>query len=269
MDKEELKNLVNNPDFIPGIFNYCDRWCERCPYTTRCANFAISDEQFSDPESKEIENTEFWNKLNEIFQVTIDLIKEGAEEAGIDLEDLEVEITREEREVDREEAKSHELALSAKKYAEMVKDWFDEAETPIKQKEQELNLRAEIDSIESDPVGESFEINDAIEVIQWYHLFIYPKIMRALDRGEPMFDDDGKEFPSDSDGSAKIALIAMDRSIAAWGTMYRYFPEKEDEILEILVFLDRMKKKTEAEFPKARAFVRPGFDENPKHEELD
>ena len=28
-------------DFIPGIYNYCDSWCERCLYTSRCMNFAM------------------------------------------------------------------------------------------------------------------------------------------------------------------------------------------------------------------------------------
>jgi hypothetical protein len=26
--------------FIPGVYNYCDRWCERCPFTGRCRVFA-------------------------------------------------------------------------------------------------------------------------------------------------------------------------------------------------------------------------------------
>ena len=31
--------------FIVSIFNYCDRWCERCPLTARCRVFAMSAEQ--------------------------------------------------------------------------------------------------------------------------------------------------------------------------------------------------------------------------------
>ena len=27
-------------DFIPGIYNYCNRWCERCIYTEKCMNYA-------------------------------------------------------------------------------------------------------------------------------------------------------------------------------------------------------------------------------------
>jgi hypothetical protein len=30
-----------------------------------------------------------------------------------------------------------------------------------------------------------------------------------------------EEFPKDSDGSAKVALIAIDRSMAAWGHMHK------------------------------------------------
>ena len=33
------------PDMIPGIYNYCDRWCERCAYTSRCLQYQIESEE--------------------------------------------------------------------------------------------------------------------------------------------------------------------------------------------------------------------------------
>ena len=36
--------MVMEPDdqgFIPSIHNYCDRWCERCPFTSRCRAYAM------------------------------------------------------------------------------------------------------------------------------------------------------------------------------------------------------------------------------------
>ena len=36
--------MAMEPDdqgFIPSIHNYCDRWCERCPFTSRCRAYAI------------------------------------------------------------------------------------------------------------------------------------------------------------------------------------------------------------------------------------
>jgi plasmid stabilization system protein ParE len=60
---------------------------------------------------------------------------------------------------------------------------------------------------------------------------------------------------------SKVALIGMDRSIRAWGKMIQYFPHLEESILDIIAHLERLRRHTEAQFPDARAFIRPGFDE--------
>ena len=78
MDREEIKRLAADPRFITGIYNYCDRWCERCPFTSRCMNFTMTEKQFSDPESRDIQNKAFWNKLGEVFQTTLEMVKEMA-----------------------------------------------------------------------------------------------------------------------------------------------------------------------------------------------
>jgi hypothetical protein len=32
MDKEYIKKLAENPNLIPGIYNYCDRWYQHFIY---------------------------------------------------------------------------------------------------------------------------------------------------------------------------------------------------------------------------------------------
>jgi hypothetical protein len=134
-----------------------------------------------------------------------------------------------------------------------VTEWFDSAEGLFEQKTDELNLEARLELPESDPAGQASGIEDAVEIIRWYQYFIFVKLVRAL-KGK--LDD----FPEDSDGSAKIALIAITRSIAAWGQMYEHFPQRQDDILDMLVHLERLHKKAQATFPNAMAFVRPGLD---------
>jgi len=260
MDKEKVKKLAENPEFIKSIYNYCDRWCERCPFTSRCLNFALGDEQFADPESRDITNKLFWQKLSETFQVTLDLLKEAAEREGIDLDSLDIEELAGEERFNEEVAKNHECCRAAKVYSEMVDDWFDSARDIFGQKEDELNLNvlAEIPNVS--PFGESDSFEDAVQVIRWYQHQIYVKLMRAI-RGDleekpEIFD----EFPSDSDGSAKVALIAIDRSIAAWGEVRNHYPLSDSDILDLLVHLDRIRRKVERVFPDAREFIRPGFD---------
>jgi hypothetical protein len=261
MDKEQIKKLAQNPKNIPGIYNYCDRWCERCTYTFRCLNYSMSEEEFSDPKTHDLESQAFWGKLNETFKVTLELLEGMAEEQGIDLSSLDLENEKYDPKKDREASQNHECTRAAKVYASMVTKWLDSAEPIFKEKDKELNMNVRLEIPNSDPHGEADELEDAIDVIQWQQHQVYVKISRAFFSRINEDREEADDFPKDSDGSAKVALMCIDRSIAAWGRILEHFPEQEDECLEILVHLERLRRKAEQVFPDARAFVRPGFDE--------
>lgn len=101
-----------------------------------------------------------------------------------------------------------------------------------------------------------------------YQHQIYVKLIRALsglkDLGAEE-DDEGRAFQqSDADGSANVALIGIDRSIAAWARLREHFPDDRDRILDTLVLLDRLRRDVETILPNARHFKRVGFDELPE-----
>jgi hypothetical protein len=73
---------------------------------------------------------------------------------------------------------------------------------------------------------------------------------------EEAFDD-----AKDSDGSAKVSLMAIDRSVSAWRLIQMCLPERADSIKPIILDLERLRQKAEKRFPEARDFIRPGFDE--------
>ena len=276
MNRDELIELAENPDLISGIYNYCDRWCERCPFTSRCMVYATeSAESISDdPESHDLNNAKFWQKLEGIFRETHALILEWAEEMGVDLESTEAEAAIVERGKQREEAKEHPLSLSARHYAQMVQQWFKE-EFAV-----EENVHDDITG-KAHSAEEDIDVTDAIEVIHWYQFFIAAKTYRALmgleDIGDeevsdinvdPFSDDDFDDEDvllaaacHDSDGSAKIALIAIDRSLSAWRLMQNALPEKTESTVPMLIELEKLRRGIEQIFPRARDFVRPGFDE--------
>jgi len=156
---------------------------------------------------------------------------------------------------------NHPCAAASKEYYEIVDKWFKENEFLFKEKEDELYEQLIMELPLANPEHEAVTIKDAVEVITFYLFFINVKLMRAL---HGLFEDRYElpdDLPKDSDGSAKIALIAIDRSISAWGKLLKHLPKSEDEILDILVLLERLRNRTEKEFPDARKFVRPGFDE--------
>ena len=260
MNKEDLKKLAENPQFIQGIYNYCDRWCERCPFTSRCLNFAMDSEEFADQETQDINNEAFWQKLSETFQMTLELLEEAAEQEGIDLDSLDMEEYQEQERLNDELARNHECSRAAKLYSEMVDDWFSSAEDLLAPNDEELNPEVSEDVRDGDSTEIVSGFGEAVEVVRWYQHLTYVKLMRAI-RGE--LDERLEsldEFPKDSDGSAKVALIAIDRSLAAWGEIRSCFPHNNNDILNILVHLEQLRRKVEKAFPDARAFIRPGFD---------
>lgn len=249
-----LTELASNPDLISGIYNYCDRWCERCPLTSRCLVYATEQEDLDNsPESNDIRNQAFWTKLSTIFQETMETIVEWAGEMGIDLnepvdKDWEKRQTKKQLETD-----NHPLTRAGKKYAYDVAEWFRGFDQVVEFSDQRPTEK---------DIEELKQLEDAREVIDWYQYQIAVKTMRALsssiDEAEFASDD---EYQRDSDGSAKVALIGIDRSMAAWRLVQLALPERRDSIVSLILQLDRLRFRIEQRFPQAREFVRPGFDE--------
>jgi len=261
-----LPDLADDDRFIDGIFKYCDRWCERCPFASRCRHYATLAD-FSGPVAGDPDTMEFWTRLGDVLARTQRMLRAIALEHGID---PDVEPTRETAEPRNDRTvNDYGLPTGAAEYGSMVDAWFDAEMGAFQQKQDELEAMA-LMGIEC---GASYEqarrINDAVEVVRWYQHQIPMRLSRALaalaDAVDGRSGAEARErYRTIADGSAKVALIGVDRSIAAWGTLYEQFPEKADGILRALVRLQRFAAEIEGVFPEARAFVRPGFDMPPQ-----
>jgi hypothetical protein len=279
MSDDEPWELAEDRDFISGIYNYCDRWCEKCPFTSRCRVYftEAADGDLDDPEVHDINNEKFWRKLESIFREAHEKIAAWAEEAGVDLESTESQAAIAEHEQQEQEAEEHQLAELARQYAMTVQGWFAEEFVT------EQNVHDDM-MVDADGAPE-IDVARAAEVLRWYQFFVAAKVIRALmsrtrsdhslvetnagddpfaetlEENEDDFDAAPDYVQEDGNGSAKIALIAIDRSMAAWHAMEMCLPGKSDSIAPIVADLERMRWLLEQEFPDARGFIRPGFDE--------
>jgi hypothetical protein len=260
LDIKDILKKAKDPRYISGIYNYCDRWCERCIFTSRCLNYAIGEEDIGTAAMRDINNKEFWDKLHLIFQQTIEMMKELAAERGIDLSSFDIEVASDEISRQQDNAKNHDLSLAAHHYLEIVDSWFESEYSLFEQRQDELNSIIKIGIGSAGLYKEAAEINDSVEVICWYQHQIYVKLVRALSHEESVdTQEEDNTLQKDSDGSVLVALIAIDRSMGAWGKLQEYFPAKTDSIMDILLHLDRLRRMTEKTFPDARNFKRPGF----------
>jgi hypothetical protein len=278
MSEDEPLEIAEDRDFISGIYNYCDRWCEKCPFTSRCRVYftEAADGDLDDPEVHDINNEKFWRKLESIFREAHEKIAAWAEETGVDLESDESQAAIAEHEQREQEADEHQLSQLARQYAATVQEWFAEEFVT------EQNVHDDM-MVDADGAPE-IDVARAAEVLRWYQFFVAAKVIRALMSrtragdaliedsagGDPFaeaVDEDEDDFGAgdfvqeDGNGSAKIALIAIDRSMAAWHAMEMCLPGKSDSIAPIFADLERLRWLLEQEFPNARGFIRPGFDE--------
>jgi hypothetical protein len=192
------------------------------------------------------------------------LLDKAAKEHGIDINSFseeDLEESRREWEETSERAEKHPIARLGMDYIKAGRQWLesdavkDQLETALKE------IGMGIRSI-ADGEREGLAIQECLEIIQWYLHFIYVKSHRALAEWIEQDEYDLELPPSQRsyNGTAKIVLISVERSINAWALLMDMMPGQEDAILGLLAMLQRLQRMVEAEFPDARSFIRPGFD---------
>ena len=231
--KDFLK-FLKNPDFIDGIYNYCDSWCERCAFTDKCMNFAMRKYKEDQNGEASIEDS-----LTEVFQQTTDLIKQIIEDKGMSWEDIVSQVDTETPTIDpHKEADKHRNVKAAKEYTYLYGSF----------------LKTEQGFMQ----GKGLEFQNDLNKVNWYQSLIYIKIRNAC---QLFFEDDLSDFMVDYyNGKAKLTLISIDQSMAGWLVLQVHFPEKVNKITEILIQLEKLRQQIEKDFPNARKFVRPGLD---------
>ncbi|MBK8969647.1 MAG: hypothetical protein IPM36_23900 [Lewinellaceae bacterium] len=158
------------------------------------------------------------------------------------------------------QALERDMRDKSMQYANAVNDFFERNAGYFEVKSEQLEEQIE----DGRPVDvERWQFfQDAVDVIRWYQYFISAKVHRAIGGMEHLeeFDD---PLQSDSNGSAKIANIAIERSLGAWEVIGRQLIEKKEEIWVLQQQLQHLRAELDRIFPKLKNFHRPGFDDEP------
>ncbi|NHE59156.1 hypothetical protein [Cyclobacterium plantarum] len=244
--------------FIEGVHNYCDRWCERCVFTDRCRVFYMEekDRKISAHDPKWETSLEPITKTLEEAKI---MLEKMANEKGIDLAETDQEFEKE-RADKKSRVENHPLMKKSMDYLELSGEWLEKGQVKDNTDKifQEVNL-----GIKSMQEGEReiLLLRDSLEVIRWYQPLIAAKCHRALLGKEDEYNKHFAEEERDYNGSAKIARIAIERSMRAWASLLGFFEEEESAIFRILASLQQAQQVLERAFPNMDHFIRPGFDE--------
>jgi hypothetical protein len=259
-----VRTNVDNEGFIPGIYNYCDRWCERCDFTDVCRTFSMEDE-FQATAEKRAGRAEGEGDDEAIsddeFLAAFDFDDDDTEEEdGDDIDDsffndIDFDIDPDELEDPRKDffsphnkAERHPLTVMVDKFMDDSNEWIE-----VQYKDVEENFTKYV------AIGDTDELMEAFDVIMRYHFFVPVKLRRALSGYFEQHEDEFEAF--DMNGTAKVMLIAIDDSLLALKVLKRYFKDKKEIIDKLIVQLTEILSQAGGLFPDARSFIRPGLDE--------
>jgi len=232
--------------FIPGIYNFCDRWCERCPLTDRCQLYHQESIRRRNPESEfdsageldlAVENAQ--SDLNG----ALGLIQQVTLERGIDL----VEMEEDEDPLLKIDLNQFPIHRTAHRFAADCHRFLDRFCALIQEERR------------SGPDESVVEMADGFEVLTWHHMQIPVKIDRALSsklRARVVAD-----AIKDSNGSAKVAYIGLAKSMDILTRAYQWATPLQDQIMPLLNHGYELAEQLDQEFPGHKSFKRPGFDD--------
>lgn len=65
--KETMKTLAGDENLLPGIYNFCDQWCEKCTWPNRCFTHRMSMLNDNRMEGKRVDDPEFLEHISTSF----------------------------------------------------------------------------------------------------------------------------------------------------------------------------------------------------------
>jgi hypothetical protein len=237
--------IVNGPispsehdRFIPGIYNYCDGWCSACALAARCRVKAEMDAE-DPPKTPEA----FAAQIQTWFRRALDLVEDRSRELEVDPNAFAAG-GAERRPKPIVTIDHARLVSRGKAYCEAVFGWQ-------KQRPADPERR-----IALDPTFPQ-------DVIDHFAIVLASKIQRAVlglaSDQEP--SSRHHDWPKDADGSAKVAILAAERSRTAWSDLRDSGLASSETISAFEYGLTWLIQELDRLFPTARKFVRPGFDD--------
>lgn len=253
---------------IPGIFNFCDRWCERCDYRDRCRLFQTETERNiqhilndEDPHDPEIVARD----IKESLEDALAMLEAQMEIEGVSKEDVENfededakdfidDFDDEKREVTESGKiikKPHSLSLLADDFFKDVMAYFDKKKSAFYQ-----------DTEDNEPVNDP--IYEELKILMWYSPQIAVKIRMCLAskaKLENMNDEDEIEFEIEMmNVNSRIAFTGMEKCLISLRKIYDTETDFQDDALSLRSLLKKMKDDFSREFPAVHTYKRPYFD---------
>lgn len=272
---------MHRPDaegFIPGVFNYCDRRCERCRFVRQCRVGALDVDDVGEAEDAVADERpeDLKERLRKLMGMPSSTEREqdgsdddDDDDAGdhIDFDPADLEPTEEDRRREEEihrQVNEHPLTNMGLTYMDLVDEWLEPREAALTARGVMLYRQHELSMALNLRTPENQLLGAALDEVLWFKLMVHVKCQRAL-RGK--LEDDGRwkdlgldPLQSDWNGTAKLCKEIVGRSASAWESVLELMPGEADALVPVQELLRRLTMELDREFSDSEQFIRPGFD---------
>ncbi len=259
--------MENEANYIPEIFIYCDRWCERCPFTSQCMHFEMFKKDKITLDDLGLHPEKFWNYVDSTAPSILRSVYEIAEELDYNLRDEILSHVRSTLQT----IQNPDEQISANPMIRMTEQYSSQIEIWLGNHQQALTLLQQSSLSDFYPPNANVRIHPAkfLQIIKNYQHQIYVKVLQAIEKLQeqaqlPPGSAIKHAILHESYGMAKVGIVLTDRSIAAWGLLSDFIPEANDSIFQHLILLEKIRTYIMAIFPQVQDFIRPGFDQRTK-----
>lgn len=242
--------------YIAGIYNYCDRWCDRCAMSDHCSLFA-QETRLKERHLARGENPNDMDVMIKDVQKNLrKTMRLISEKANVDSAELDegLESVEKELRIDREYCAGHPLHVKAFLLARESHGFLETLAREI-QSEHFLGSAEE-------PL---MQIQDCFEVLSWYHMQQAVKIdrsLRSLRHTEGMADpEELHAILHDANGSAKVAYLGLVRMLDALTRLHQWNSSWNSRLMPLIQGVYDVLEGVDTEFPGHKTFRRPGFDD--------
>lgn len=260
---------------ISGIYNYCDRWCEKCTFTNRCLLFKqeaereikhiLRDENKNDPDilAKDLKDdlqeafehiNKFMDEEDEQYEeFEMDDFEDDDEEEGVDgfeKEFFEEEISDEERPSTFLKNADNPLILLSENLFKDFYNYYDRLK---------LNFPDELE--EKNPQS---SLQQNLDILGWYTPQLHVKIRMSYWNKHKLSKSKDPEIAEIDEEmlnvSSRIAFIGIENSIKALTYLQQKNIEPQITLTSLLTTINQIRKLFVEEFPDALTYKRPYFD---------
>lgn len=217
VEVNEMLELAKSSQFEAGIYNFCDRWCEKCADTKKCYLFAENEIRQARKLvlDQEAENESAWlEDMEHSFAITHRILERKFKELGIDMDKVLAEAEDQKNWNDNAERRYNDVPvyMLARKYMKEVHEFLDKFHENRFKYYQTMGMAIDYS-----------DIKEEMETITWYFTMMPTKIWRYLYEKESLQKEKDKELKEmmaeDLGKFYDLANKCIVKSIEAWDNL--------------------------------------------------